>query len=258
MINDSYNQEYKQFYIMRPMVNLWKAVDTIAANIELEMYFKGPPKKVSELNNGHLLIEVTNKKQAIKIQQIKIINRVKVMVQNHSMLNYTKRTIRRKHYIDTDGDTLISEVKEDHIIDLYKVQRKEQREYVKIGTMILTFDRCNLPTHVKIGRNRFEIREYISVTRRCFKCQSYNHNSKSCHAQQTICVNCGEPQPGTKCHSPPHCVNCEEAHPASDKSCFYYRPEKEMLTYKTKEKVSCSEAKKSALKICPTSYYHKL
>ena len=58
---------------MRPMEdeNLWKTVDIIAANKELEMYLKGPPKKVRELKNGSLLIEVKSKEQATKIQQIK-------------------------------------------------------------------------------------------------------------------------------------------------------------------------------------------
>ena len=63
MINDSSNQEYKKFYIMKPMedVNLWKAVDTIAANKQFGMYIKGPPKKVSKLKNGSLPVEVNNK-----------------------------------------------------------------------------------------------------------------------------------------------------------------------------------------------------
>ena len=72
------------------------------------------------------------------------------MVQKHSTLNYTNGTIRSKRYIDTDDDALISEMK-DHVIDLYNFQRKEQGEYVKTGTMLHTFDWCNLPSHVKIG-----------------------------------------------------------------------------------------------------------
>ena len=77
-------------------INLWKRVDTIAANTELEMYLKGQPKKVNELKNGHLLIEVSNKEQATKIQQIKRLNKVNVMVQKHGTLNYTKGIIRSK------------------------------------------------------------------------------------------------------------------------------------------------------------------
>ena len=66
-----------------------------------------------------------------------------------------------------------NEMKEYKVIDLYKVQKKEQGQYIKTGTMILTFVACYLPSHVKIGWNRFEVREYISASR-CFKCQGFN------------------------------------------------------------------------------------
>ena len=65
------------------------------------------------------------------------------MVQKHSTLNYTKGTIRSKRYIDIDDNTLIAEMKKDHAVDLYKAQRKELREILKTGAMILAFDTCN-------------------------------------------------------------------------------------------------------------------
>ena len=92
------------------------------------------------------------------------------------------------------------------------------------------------------------MREYIPAPRRYLKCQWYNHSSASCHAQEAICVNCGELQHGRDCHSPPHCCNCDEAHPASDKDCFYYKLEKEILSTKTKDKISYGEVKKVVLK----------
>ena len=35
------------------------------------------------------------------------------------------------------------------------------RGLVNTGTIILTFDRCTLPTNVKIGWKSYEVREYI-------------------------------------------------------------------------------------------------
>ena len=242
--------DFKKFYVMKPMndINLWKSVDTIAANKELVKYIKGIPRKVSELKNGSLLIEVATKDQANKIKQIKRLNNVNVTVIPHSTLNYTKGTIRCKRFIDIPEETLIEEMKEENVIDIYKVKRKEQNELVSTGTMILTFDRCTLPTHINIGWKRYEVREYVPLPRRCYKCQGFNHSSRVCHASEAICVNCGEPQHGKECHSPPHCFNCDEAHPASDKSCFYYKLEIEILSTKTKEKLSYGEAKRNVLK----------
>ena len=50
----------------------------------------------------------------------------------------------------------------------------------------------------------------------------------------------------TKCHSPLHCVNFEEAYFDSDKNCFYFRCEKDMLSGKTKKNINYSEVKLAA------------
>ena len=242
--------DFKKFFVIKPYedINLWKTVDTIKANRELENYIKGPPNRVTELKNGSLLVEVKTKEQANKIKAIKQINKVKVTVIEHSSLNYTKGTIRCKRFIDVPDETLIEEMKEYKVIDIYKIKRKEQNDLVCTGTIILTFDTCTLPSQIKIGWKIFEVREYIPFPRRCFKCQAFGHSSKSCHAQEAICANCGDPQHGPECYSPPHCCNCEEPHRASDKNCFYYKLESEVLATKTKEKISYSAAKRRVLK----------
>ena len=59
-------------------INLWKEADIIKANKELERYLKGAPKRITELKNGALLIEVNNKEQANRIRQIKYLNNLNV------------------------------------------------------------------------------------------------------------------------------------------------------------------------------------
>ena len=73
--------DYKK-YIMKAHdeCNLWKASETIIANRELKRYLKGAPKTVTELKNGSLLIEVTNREQAIKVKQITHLNNINVIV----------------------------------------------------------------------------------------------------------------------------------------------------------------------------------
>ena len=246
LANSSNQTEYKKYYIMKATsdINLWKTTDTIQANRELEKYLKGSPKKVTELKNGSLLIEVNSKEQATKIKQITNLTNINVIVQEHSTLNYTKGTIRCTRFVDVSEDILIEELNQYKVTEVYKIKRKQQNELINTGTMILTFDRCTLPSNIKIGWKSYEVREYIPAPRRCFKCQGFNHSSKACHAAQAICVNCGELEHGKECRSPPHCVNCEEAHPASDRNCFYYKMEGEILSTKTKEKVSYGEAKR--------------
>ena len=249
-MNEIFAPDFKKYYIMKANneVNLWKTVNTITANKELEKYIKGTPKRVTELKNGTLLIEVNNKEQATKIQQIKYLNNVSVSVIEHSTLNFTKGTIRCKRFAEVSDDVLLEELRNASVTELYKIKRKEGNELKPTGTIILTFDKCNLPSHVKIGWKSFEVREYIPAPRRCFKCQTFNHSSKSCHTPDAICVNCGELEHGRECYAPPHCSNCEGPHQASDRTCFYYKMEKEILTVKTRDKVSYSEAKRIVLK----------
>ena len=49
---------------------------------------------MSELKNVSLLIKVISKEHSNKILQLKRLNNVKVIVQRHSTLNYTKETMK--------------------------------------------------------------------------------------------------------------------------------------------------------------------
>ena len=44
-------------------------------------------------------------------------------------------------------------------MDVCKIKRKEQNDLVCAGIIILTFDHCFLPTHVKIDWKSFEVGE---------------------------------------------------------------------------------------------------
>ena len=131
--------------------NIWKTADTIIANREVEKYLKGSPRKVMELTNGSLLVEVASGDQATKIKQIKSLNNISVTIQEHSTLNYTKGTIRCRRFIDVPEDTFIEELKLYNVRDMYKIKRRQQSQLINIGTIILTFYRCTLPNNVKIG-----------------------------------------------------------------------------------------------------------
>lgn len=60
--------------------------------------------------------------------------------------------------------------------------------------------------------------------RRCTKCQSYKHGTKSCRSEVYKCARCGQNHPTKGCPlaegSPPSCCNCsEKGHSAGDHSC---------------------------------------
>ena len=109
---------------------------------------------------------------------------------------------------------------------------------------IITFDACFSPEEISIGWTRCQVREYIPSHRHCFKFQKFDHGYKSCHSEESICVNCGLNSHGDGCVSVTKCHNCGEAHPASSRDCFYYKLEQETVTVQTRERISYLEAKK--------------
>ena len=210
---------------------------------------KGPPRKVTEKRNGSLLVEVANKTQSMKIIQIKKLDNLDVVVTPDPWLNYTKGTIRSELYCEIGKDALLDELKEFKVTDIYKQTKKVNGEIRNNGIMILTFDSCDLPQNVKIGWNNFEVRQYIPYPRQCYKCQKFNHSSRTCRSSQDTCYRCGESgHQGQSCMNPFNCANCQEAHQANNRSCMFYQLEKETISVQTLEKIEYREARQKIMK----------
>ena len=252
------NQNYKRFFSIkandeRNLAN----INVIKANKQMSEQIKGKPRKVTELRDGSLLVEVSNEQQSKLIQSIVKLDDTKVTVSEHPSLNTVKGTIRYKNNPNYNEIEILQELKQHKVIDIYRVKRKANGSLENTNIYILTFDLCTLPRDVFIGWTRCEVREYIPRPRRCFKCQEFRHGSRACRADVSICVRCGEEYHTQQCERPPKCKNCGENHPASSTDCFYYKLEQEAIKIKTREKVSFAEARKKATEkmINPTTSY---
>ena len=140
-----------------------------------------------------------------------------------------KVTIRRDRYAKLEEELLIEQLRQYDGIEIYKMKeraREDNGEWKYTGMILLTFNRCQLPETVKIGWISVEVRKYILLPRRCFKCQQFNHSIRTFRSGVEICITCGVEKPGDICQNPVNCANCDEPHPASDKSCRWYTLEK--------------------------------
>ena len=102
--------------------------NTIEANRELIRIIKGEPKRTTELKNGSLLIEVINKEQSIKIKQIRKLNNLDVVVNEHNTLNSTKGTIYSPRFVSMDDDELLEDLAKYNVTELYKIKKKTNNE----------------------------------------------------------------------------------------------------------------------------------
>ena len=89
---------------------------------------------------------------------------------------------------------------EDEIVDVLRSQSVTHakrmshfRDGIKFptGTVILTFDRPDLPQRVKLGFLLVKVDPYIPNPLRCFHCQRYGHTSDRCK-QDKACSVCAE------------------------------------------------------------------
>ena len=106
LLNES-PQNFKKFFLIRDAEgeNLWEKLETIYANRELEKALKGEPKRITELRNGSILVEVLNNEQSTRIRQIQKLNNIKVIVEEHGSLNFTKGTIFSRRFVEINVET---------------------------------------------------------------------------------------------------------------------------------------------------------
>jgi len=218
--------------------------DTIAANKQLETVLGGRPKKVNELRNGQLSVEVGSKTQSEAIVQLRALNDIPVCVTPNDRLNQTKGTIRYYNKPGHSYEKMLSEMKDCKAIDIYQMKRKINGILEPLPTYIITFATNQLPEEIKIGWTVCSVQLYIPRPRRCFKCQRFGHGKANCRSTSDICHICSEDKHDGQCEEPAKCANCLGNHPASSKDCYHYQFEEEVLATQAKEHLSYSDARK--------------
>ena len=220
--------------------------NTIQANRQLCAVLGGPPKRITELRSGSLLVEVKDEEQSKNIQNLKQLNNIPITVEEHPTLNTIQGTIYYKNRPNHSDADILTELADQQVTKVYRVKRRRNGVDEYTGVYILTFKLCALPPDVHIGWTQCSVREYIPNPRRCYNCQKFGHGSDACRLRNNTgtCFRCGEVAHGPNCDRPAKCANCSEDHPASSRDCFYYKLEKEIISIQTRERLSYPEAKR--------------
>ena len=238
-------QTYVKFFnIASKTGNRLSEINVIKANKQIETILRGTPKSITETRAGHLVVEVRSAEQSRNLQELKQLDTTEVTVEPHRTLNTTKGTIYYRNHPGYSTNDLLEELTKYNVNEIYQTKRRINGTMVDQPIYILTFQQCTLPSEIKIGWTKCSVRLHIPKPRRCPKCQRFGHGANTCREDPGTCHNCSEELHTLPCTKPPRCPNCDEDHPATSTSCFYYKLEQEIIAMQTKERIAYPEAKR--------------
>ena len=118
----------------------------------------GKPNKVTKFRDGSLLVEVANEEQSTRIVSIKKLLNTNVEVKNHPNLNQVQGIIRYRNHPKYTDEEILEDMKQQHVSNIYHIERKQNIIFESTNIYILTFHACNLPTDISIGWTKCEVR----------------------------------------------------------------------------------------------------
>lgn len=199
---------------------------------------------VVELKSGDLLIKTKNLKAAEKFRKANYIDTIPVSITYHKALNYVQGKIFSKKIIYLSEDELIEGLKEQKVVEIRKIMKKEDDKLVPTGAAVITFDLIRRPEYLKLGWERVKINEYIPNPMRCKNCQKLGHTKNRCKNPE-LCRECGEITPHNPCNKK-FCVNCSvESHASYESTCPSFLKHKAVLKIKIDKRCTIREAWKT-------------
>ena len=173
------------------------------------------------------------------------LNSIPIIVEKHQTLNIKKGVFHCEYLQGMSDVDICSELQEQNVIEVYRVQKREGANKVPTDTFIVTFETTTLPKEVKVGYYNIKVQLYIPNPRRCFNCQKFGHGQNTCR-HPAICAKCGQTDEHSYEECPADelkCANCTQSHSASSKACPMWKLEKQILEHKFKNDVTFKDAK---------------
>lgn len=207
----------------------------------------GSPKSVKKLRSGQLLIECDKRAHSNNLLRSQQMAGINIESKPHVFLNSSKGIIKSKDLEQCSEKELVEELKNQGVTEAYRIKIKKENKVINTNTIILTFNRPNIPKEIKAGFLQLKVEEYIPNPMRCFNCQRFGHLKKHCK-RNAVCPRCGtEGHELTTCDKEMKCINCNGNHLSFSKVCPKYIEEKEIQKVKTQKNISYQEARKITL-----------
>ena len=198
-----------------------------------------------------------NDAQGQKLLTMKTLVKETVIVQPHGRFNVSQGVITSSSLKEYSEEQIVEGLTDQGVSKAYRIKRKaDQGNLIPTNSLILTFNSSIPPEKARIWAGYFEqVRQYIPLPRRCFRCQGYGHTTQNCRSSKAYCGVCFEEcttdHTTTTCNRPFYCLHCQEPHATSSKKCTRYLMEKELLAVKTKEQLTFAEARRRINELFP-------
>ena len=204
----------------------------------------GSPKTVKKLRSGQLLIECERKTHSDNLLKMSKIAGITVEVRAHPFLNSSKGIIKSRDLELCTEEEIAEELKDQGVTSVYRIKIRKDKKIIETSTLILTFNKPEIPKEIKAGFLNIKVEIYIPNPMRCNNCQKFGHLKKHCKKNE-ICPRCGEEGHTLEtCTETAKCINCKGNHLSFSKSCPRWLEEKEIQKIKTLKKINYQEAKK--------------
>lgn len=97
---------------------------------------------------------------------------------------------------------------------------KGETTWIESKAIMIKYKGENLPTKLWAYDGKFglKITPYMTSIKQCTRCFRYGQRRPACRSEFPACFVCGEPFHGL-CTKKPNCINCNEAHNATDSNC---------------------------------------
>lgn len=199
----------------------------------LQLITKEEFKNCTILKSGDVLIQTQSAQQIEALKTVTTFGNDKqpVSISENGVLNQSHALIRCKQIMKVEIERIIKKLADQNVINVQRLQRKENNVYVDTATHLLTFSTPVCPAEVRVGFIHLKTELYIPAPFRCVLCQRIGHSKKRCKSNQNkhVCGFCAQETHGDKpCEHPAKCVNCNGNHPSFSKNCPIYLEEKEI------------------------------
>ena len=238
------DEKFSRYYVINfPDIDIRSELNVISVDSDLNAKI-GKPQKITKLNKTSLLIQVKSEAQGKKVKQITSLAGIPVTCDLHRSLNQTKGTVLSETMTQCTNEELMNRLEEQGVIAIERMKTRRNGELLETNRYILTFNRSQLPTLIKLTDWHHEIVDlYVPPPRRCTKCHTFGHFRKWCKDTEDTCVRCGTfGHHGNTCFADPKCVNCGKDHAANDRECEIYKFRCEVMATMAKNHITHQEA----------------